>query len=182
MHTPAAFDSSSLEEYKKTGKLNSDILSTAYLAKYYFDNPLHRVNPVAEMFFQSNKSFLLKAHGEIQEIQKSATQWEAKNWFPTLQKVYQKSVFQGFRGTHKDFLVLMHGMAGRVMIGIHDHESNSQFDGSWVTMIFDADADYSRCGLQGISGTKEHLLKLLELSFNDLPDVKEDNEVSLEIN
>lgn len=168
-------------------------------AKFYRDNRetlLQIVSDVDEIVAAA-KLWECKCWFGGTQVPLTLEQLEQKNWQavedcrsdkkrnpPTagLQKLYHDSPSRGHKGVHDDFIVMMWGSAGRVMITIQDSKpvnEGGKFNGAWISIVFDEDADYPRGGLQGQCGTKEELLGLLKASSESLPELKPNDNISM---
>jgi hypothetical protein len=197
-----------VDTYQDTKEINSDLSLCASLAHLYlveFDRKQSSLREDVRLFYDKNREVLLKIKADIDEIHASAKLWECKHWFggtqlpltidelcrrnselgqkpipatSGLQKLCQESSDRGFKGEHKDFVVLMWVAAGRVLVTIRDTEQR-KFNGAWITLIFDETSNYPRGGVQGQCGTKDELLSILEVSSKEMPELNPDENVSL---
>lgn len=166
-----------IEEYEKTKELSSKITLLATLAEGYitgrYDMKDH-IRSEYQFIYRLKGKTLLEAYNATKEIGNKIREFEEKQWLPIHKKYWNGTKNRGHSvKLNKNVKALMWGSAGRVLITLQDKTSD-------VTMIF-TDEETQKTpngGLQGVHGTKEQALKLINTAIDTKFKFSRDDEVS----
>lgn len=194
-------------QYIRDGKLNSTLTMNAGLANCHYEwegNGNHdSIRQEFRQLFADFKKELQQIWQDVLAIELAAKQWEIKYWFDGrgevmtdqelnermwrsiekdyvkqpprgLQKLVRDSKYAGFSGKHSSYKAMMLASAGRVMVTINGGKKLKQAS---YTMVLDETADWTRGGMQSLSGTKDEVVGLLEFAIANPVSFEHDEKV-----
>lgn len=182
---PACIFSERIHSYKTTGEMSSRLVGDALVARLYLSGECspHRLRATSWAMWQANKDALLEIAANNDQIAARAREWEEKQWMGTLQALYRVGNSRGYSAEGDGYKAMMWGSAGRVLVTLQDlhHQGHpqSKYGGAWITIIFDEDSPTPRGGVQGYCATLAEALALLNDSYNNLPQMVANSEVTI---
>ena len=174
-----------MDDYRRTGEITSRLGGDAAVANLYLSGECSSgsLRDGVYQFWLRNADSLREIAAANEEIAAAASQFECAHWLPHIQAYYNKATTRGHNGDGGDFVTLLWGSAGRVLLTIKDKypvgHPDGKYGGAWVTLIFDESSKETRGGVQGMCATKQEALALIAAATERMPSLLPDCQVTL---